>query len=541
MIIAPIASLPRRSGVPDTVRVPPSRTTARTGKSAIAGSTLSRSGMWICRFSRYTRPATFLPEIPSWSDGTDASIRSEAGPTRIVQVHCRPSEMRIVTLDALKNRAVVSAISCKACAAFPAVAAMLRRISAPAFWRSRAARSSFWRRKLTRALAVCRSIAASRSIRAASSRRSSSAIRCFRSADASSETVVISQSIQAAGDKNAFPGGCIISPQGGLFQRRRQDFRRSLDGSGPRPRHLGLLGGDELEQHRHAFLRFLDAALDGGSDVLGLGDALAIAAEGARHRGIVAGDVGGAILLGRDRHHLQFDRHREIVEQDRHDRNLLAHRGLEIHPREADRRIAPDVDAELVGPRELGAHREPQPVAELRGLAPAEIGEGFYRLPERRELVSGAAGIMGDDGVLDVDGVLQVPEHAIRVERRVVARELRHPFRPPLLVRGRDLGRDRAWIAIRCDGLADLFLQRVEHEAGVADETYPALDILVEVVGIERRMDDGFAGWHLDAEIGLGEGAADAEDHVGLGGKFRHRARHGQSAGAERQRMRLGE
>ena len=54
-------------------------------------------------------------------------------------------------------------------------------------------------------------------------------------------------------------------------------------------------------------------------------------------------------------------------------------------------------------------------------------------------------------------------------------------------------------------------------------------------------MDDGLAARHLDAEIGLGEGAADAEDHVGLGEEFRHRARHGETARAERQRMRLGE
>ena len=102
----------------------------------------------------------------------------------------------------------------------------------------------------------------------------------------------------------------------------------------------------------------------------------------------------------------------------------------------------------LSGLRELGAHRKPEAVAELGGLAPAEIGEGLDRLPERRELVARAAGIMGDDGVLDVDGVLQVPEHAVGIERRVVGGELRHPFRQPLLVRGRDLGRDRAGIAI---------------------------------------------------------------------------------------------
>ena len=40
---------------------------------------------------------------------------------------------------------------------------------------------------------------------------------------------------------------------------------------------------------------------------------------------------------------------------------------------------------------------------------------------------------------------------------------------------------------------------------------------------------------------GFGERAADAENHVGLGEEFRHRARHREAAGAERQRMRLRE
>ena len=54
-------------------------------------------------------------------------------------------------------------------------------------------------------------------------------------------------------------------------------------------------------------------------------------------------------------------------------------------------------------------------------------------------------------------------------------------------------------------------------------------------------MDDGLALRHGDAERGFGEGAADAEDHVGLGEEFRHRARHREAARAERQRMRLRE
>src|SRR6266851_8647606 len=51
-----------------------------------------------------------------------------------------------------------------------------------------------------------------------------------------------------------------------------------------RPRHLGLLAGDELQQHRDAFLGLLDAAPDRGNDVFRFCHALAMAAEGACHR-----------------------------------------------------------------------------------------------------------------------------------------------------------------------------------------------------------------------------------------------------------------
>src|SRR5438477_4064235 len=130
--------------------------------------------------------------------------------------------------------------------------------------------------------------------------------------------------------------------------------------------------GDEFEEGRGAFASLLDAAADRRDDLLGLGDALAIAAERAGEIGVITADVGRAIFLGRDRHDLQLDRHREIVKEDRQDREALAHRGLEIHAGKADRGVAPHVDAELVRRRQLRTHRDAEPIAELRGLAPAD-------------------------------------------------------------------------------------------------------------------------------------------------------------------------
>ena len=141
----------------------------------------------------------------------------------------------------------------------------------------------------------------------------------------------------------------------------------------------------------------------------GIRHALAIAAERLRHVGVVAGDVGRAVLLGRDRHHLQLDRHGEVVHQAGQDGDALAHRGLEVHAGEADRRVAPEVDAGLVRMHQLGAHRQPEPHAKLRGLAPADIGHRLGGHPERRDLVARAAGIMGDDGVLRIGALPSAP------------------------------------------------------------------------------------------------------------------------------------
>ncbi len=116
----------------------------------------------------------------------------------------------------------------------------------------------------------------------------------------------------------------------------------------------------------------------------------AIAAEGPRHRGIVAGNIGRAVFLGRHRHHLQLDRHAEIVQQDRHDRNPLAHRGLEIHPGESDRGIAPDIDAELVGFGQFGAPSQGRDRSRAGWSCPSR-----YRIAARRPSRTAKAGRAG--------------------------------------------------------------------------------------------------------------------------------------------------
>ena len=102
---------------------------------------------------------------------------------------------------------------------------------------------------------------------------------------------------------------------------------------------------------------------------------------------------------------------------------------------------------------------------------------------------------MGDDGVGDVDGVLQVPQHAVGAERRVVVGELRHPLLQPArrafaLISAATAAASRRGLA---DGLADCLDQRRERQLGVADEAVAGWHVLVDVGRIERRVDDGLA------------------------------------------------
>src|SRR5207253_9389620 len=63
--------------------------------------------------------------------------------------------------------------------------------------------------------------------------------------------------------------------------------------------------------------------------------------------------------------------------------------------------------------------------AELRGLAPADVGEGRHGLPEGRDLITGAPRVVRDDRVGHIDGVHEVPDDPVRGERLGVGCEPR--------------------------------------------------------------------------------------------------------------------
>ena len=230
---------------------------------------------------------------------------------------------------------------------------------------------------------------------------------------------------------------------------------------------------DDLEQKRRTGLRDADGFLDRRHDVGRLLNPRRSDVEPLGDLGVVAADGHRAVLLVRDLELVALGAHDAVVEHDRENGDLVARRRLDIHAGHADGGVAHDVDAKLVGRRQLRAHGDAEPVAELGRLAPAHVGAGLRRLPERHHLLARAAGIVGHDDVVAVDGAHQIADHAVLVDRRLVGIEMLGPFRQPRLLARRDLLLERGERIAAARGAllpADLRDQRVEHQPGVADQ-----------------------------------------------------------------------
>ena len=149
---------------------------------------------------------------------------------------------------------------------------------------------------------------------------------------------------------------------------------------------------------------------------------------------------------------------------------------------------------------------------------------------------------MGDDRIVAIDRAHEFGDHAVLVDRHLVGGELRRPLGKPLFFDRGDLilqlAERRAWLGL-CSLTADLLDQRVDDEAGVADEAECYGVILVDVAGVVGRVDDGLAGRYARPERRPGQARADGENEVGARHEFRVHFRPRAGGGAERQRMAL--
>ena len=89
--------------------------------------------------------------------------------------------------------------------------------------------------------------------------------------------------------------------------------------------------------------------------------------------------------------------------------------------------------------------------------------------------------------------------------------------------------------------ILDARYERVRDSGVIAHQAVLHAHVLVDVRRVERRVDDRLPGRHRDAEVGLGERAANAQDHVRAVEELAHRLRVGAAARAERQRVGLVE
>ena len=96
----------------------------------------------------------------------------------------------------------------------------------------------------------------------------------------------------------------------------------------------------------------------------------------------------------------------------------------------------------------------------------------------------------------------QIADHAVLVDRHLVGIEMLRPFGEPGLLAGGDIFLERSERALppRAAFLAaDLGDERIEHQAGIADEGEIDAILLVDVARVVGRMDDGLAGRHARA------------------------------------------
>ena len=125
---------------------------------------------------------------------------------------------------------------------------------------------------------------------------------------------------------------------------------------------------------------------------------------------------------------------------------------------------------------------------------------------------------MRDDGVVQVDGVHDVPHYTVGVQGHFVTGEAGQPLGHPGITAGGDLV---GQFLVRRALLGALSFQLVDElsqgELGVPQDGIVGTVVLVNVAVAVGQVDQGLAGGHGHRETALGEAHANTEDHIGVG------------------------
>ena len=270
---------------------------------------------------------------------------------------------------------------------------------------------------------------------------------------------------------------------------------------------------------------------------------LGVSPQRQRHPVEIARQVFEAVAFhGGGRAAVRVNRHRGIVHHHRGDGDAGAHRGFHIQPHHTEGGIAHKVDDRLFGRRHLGAHRQPQAVPQLGGLAPADKTARRPCLPEGRNLLARAARFVGYDGVVQVHGVHNVPHHPVGVQRHLVAGQPGAPFRQPRLVDGADfIGQPLVGGARRHALRLNLVNKLPQRQLGIAQDGVRGAVVLVDVALAVGQVNQRLAGGNRHGKTAFGKAHAHAKHHIGIIEEPMHRPGLAGTANAQRQRVVFGE
>ena len=121
---------------------------------------------------------------------------------------------------------------------------------------------------------------------------------------------------------------------------------------------------------------------------------------------------------------------------------------------------------------------------------------------------------MGDDRPLSIQRIVQRPDHAIRVDRRLRGLQTRLPFALSFRLELTDLALDLVTATRFRQSPRDLFDQLAQDELRIADHRLVNLVVLVDVARIAGDLDHPLALGNRRGESASGKAAANPKHQV---------------------------